>query len=993
MDQTDFRVFIAYQGTYDKEGSISKAEEIYRFLIDQGVKTYFFPRMDDKKFGETPIIASHSDLFLLVANPNIKINAMNEIGSSGLQKEIKAFYDQIYKNKRQQGNARIYAYGGLSLEQADGLHLMFNNMEHFSEDLFGKDQAYQKLIEWVNLYCPKVKENQQKEIPLETTYSLKDLFEQSKYHFRNSIREICEEEDDLFNPLLQKYSKLFACNAVLKSQSVINLEEGLFDFLTEKIETDPQISILKISGNNGSDKNSIMQMLYINIYRRARAGLNKILPLYINLNFYEKQEFGPSDNINKLISERISNDLCYYLEYINKEPDLTPIIFIDGLRKFKLCQTSTEMVLSRILQPMKNLKKVVSVDTGYDQNQARRNEISSLAPSTFTYHLKIHPIDLADQERCLCFFQAFGDLYNIDINHLYPTLKKLFFYEIDTYIIKLVVNMISDNQDRTSFTVSDLYHNLCLRYLNGNEETLLQAGENAFKFLYSDHVFADREVFAEKGWVLIKRHSTIVDFLVAYYYVDHLKKIESEEDLSFFEIILPKEITRFVIPLINKSVSCQEKIIEIVRKYYDRFDTFAKSEFTYWLGRLEIKKYRDEAQQILYDLFDNQLDLVMKRKAEPSYRQMTMKNDLFVLRGIIVSLIYYNDEAMLDRYLHALLDDDLCNMINRGFHLEYYGDKPYVANREMLDFDDDVEIGEKTMKHLSTKLVKKMMSNSYAATLKLDLFTLCSLIQLRIESVENQEKFFQKNKNLKLSYFQVCEDCLVQYLEQNNIDTNEKINLYFSMFYDDLHAFNNDQKVNISSSYYENLARLSETDRSGWRNLKIPERDRESIIEHIYNTWLLGMLFLPLEVEFRNDYNKEKILKMILIHDLAESITGDIPSPDKKKNTRYDWEEDIVMRKLLLKGTYDGIENLNYYYEIWEEFVEGQSINAKIAKELDVIQLIFQFCKYYLRYPELISVDEKNLWLRAQSNIKTPIGKSILQKVVEQNPNFSKAFA
>lgn len=990
MQNEDTRVFIAYQGTYDTDnGSVLKAGRIYDFLKEKGVNCYFFPKMIDKKFGQTPIIASHSDLFLLVANHNIKTDSNNEVASGGLRQEIEAFYDEIYKGKRKLGDARVYAYGDLSMDQADDLHLMFHNIEHFNENQFGEEECLKRVYNWAKLECD-CKTIVTPETANEVKFSLPELFKQSRCFFRNSILAICEIPDSEYYPIYQKYSRLFACNAVLKTNEILTYDGELFDFLTEKIENATEVNVLKVSGNTGSDKNALMQNLYLNIYRRALAGKNNLLPLYINLALYEKQRI--EKDINKIISEKISADLSYFCEYMRRETERVPIIFIDGLRNFKISQTSIEMILEKVIHPFKNLRKVVSIDNDFKQNPSRNNEISSLAPTTFSYYLKLQPIDLEDEEICREYFKNLGDLYNVDVTNLFANLKNLFFYEIDTYIVKLVIDMISQNQGNTSFTVSDLYYAMSVKHLNCNEELLLETAANAFDFLYTDKTFADEDVFGHRGWTLIKRHRTVVDFLIAYYYVDRLKRIEGPADLSFFEIILPKEVTRFVTPLINKSAGCQEKVIEIVRKYYNDLGTFGKSEFTYWLGRLEIKKYREEAQQLLYTFYRQQLDLIAVKRAKGSYNPIEEKTDLFILRGITVSLIYYNDEEMLDKYLFSMIENDQYNMINRGFHLAYYGDKPYVANKQMLDFDDDVEIGEKTMKHLSNKLIKKMKTPSYPATLKLDLFTLCSLIQARIELPETQEKFFRYNRRNKTHYLKVCEECLQKYNEQSSSYLNDKISLYFMMFYEDLHTFNNSKMSSLTSEYYDNFANVSDINRTGWLNLEIPKEDCETVTEHIYNTWLMGMLYLPTAIEYRNDYDKDKILKMILIHDLAESITGDIPSPLKKNNSRYDEDEDLVMRKLLLKGTYDSIQNLDDYYQLWEEFVQGQSINARIAKELDTIQLLYQFCKYYLKYPDRITENIKNDWLRSRANIKTNVGRDIFKKLVEQNKNYAQIF-
>ena len=91
------------------------------------------------------------------------------------------------------------------------------------------------------------------------------------------------------------------------------------------------------------------------------------------------------------------------------------------------------------------------------------------------------------------------------------------------------------------------------------------------------------------------------------------------------------------------------------------------------------------------------------------------------------------------------------------------------------------------------------------------------------------------------------------------------------------------------------------------------------ISEVIVNScWLLGLIYLPLNTN-EIGYNRNRILNMILIHDLSESFTGDIPSPIKDKDPSYDEKEDLIMRQLFLKGTYNSIPNLFEQYELWVE--------------------------------------------------------------------------
>lgn len=143
-----FDIFIAYHGTDDPSGSMGKAEEIYNLLTSLGLDCFFNPITNKGgRFGDTPTCARHSKLFLLVANSHLKMNGHNEINSPGLYNEVDAFKGAIFNDPARKGNARVYCYGGLTAQQADGLDIIFNMVEHFEEG--PERNAHGKLIQWI----------------------------------------------------------------------------------------------------------------------------------------------------------------------------------------------------------------------------------------------------------------------------------------------------------------------------------------------------------------------------------------------------------------------------------------------------------------------------------------------------------------------------------------------------------------------------------------------------------------------------------------------------------------------------------------------------------------------------------------------------------------------------------------------------------------------------------------------------------------------------
>ena len=66
-----------------------------------------------------------------------------------------------------------------------------------------------------------------------------------------------------------------------------------------------------------------------------------------------------------------------------------------------------------------------------------------------------------------------------------------------------------------------------------------------------------------------------------------------------------------------------------------------KSEMTFWLGRIKNPKLAIEARRILMTFYEEIISEIKQKNKEGEYQDISeRKADLFLLRGITVSLIY-----------------------------------------------------------------------------------------------------------------------------------------------------------------------------------------------------------------------------------------------------------------------------------------------------------------------------------------------------------------
>ncbi len=127
-------------------------------------------------------------------------------------------------------------------------------------------------------------------------------------------------------------------------------------------------------------------------------------------------------------------------------------------------------------------------------------------------------------------------------------------------------------------------------------------------------------------------------------------------------------------------------------------------------------------------------------------------------------------------------------------------------------------------------------------------------------------------------------------------------------------------------------ANLKKIPRQGWVD-KLSIDKPESVADHTFSMAIMGMIFSDLE-----NYDTGKILKIILLHDLAESITGDI-TPEQISKEEKTAMENNTMKKilvdlpLLLQKQYD---------TLWEEYQSNNSKEAKLVHQLDKLEMALQ---------------------------------------------------
>lgn len=165
--------------------------------------------------------------------------------------------------------------------------------------------------------------------------------------------------------------------------------------------------------------------------------------------------------------------------------------------------------------------------------------------------------------------------------------------------------------------------------------------------------------------------------------------------------------------------------------------------------------------------------------------------------------------------------------------------------------------------------------------------------------------------------------------------------------------------------------RLKTTKRAGWvkRNVNNPE----SIADHMYRMGLMGLIMADIP-----GIDRDKCIKMAIVHDIAEAIVGDITPSDgipKEEKSQREREAITYMCKLLGEGA-----RAKEIDELWMEYEENSTAEAKIVKDFDKAEMILQAVEYENEQGK----DLEEFFQSTAGKFQTELGKDWAAEIVSR---------
>lgn len=165
------------------------------------------------------------------------------------------------------------------------------------------------------------------------------------------------------------------------------------------------------------------------------------------------------------------------------------------------------------------------------------------------------------------------------------------------------------------------------------------------------------------------------------------------------------------------------------------------------------------------------------------------------------------------------------------------------------------------------------------------------------------------------------------------------------------------------------IGRLKSVARTGWLHRGVPPEKTESVADHSYRVAMMAWVVSA----GIDGLDRDRVIKLALLHDLAESVTGDLTPHDPSTldgldaearrealNRRQTMSEERRAAKRIAEhqAIFGLITNLapelrEELASLWQELEERTSPEARFVKQIDILETYLQSREYLAADPNL----------------------------------------
>jgi putative hydrolase of HD superfamily len=163
---------------------------------------------------------------------------------------------------------------------------------------------------------------------------------------------------------------------------------------------------------------------------------------------------------------------------------------------------------------------------------------------------------------------------------------------------------------------------------------------------------------------------------------------------------------------------------------------------------------------------------------------------------------------------------------------------------------------------------------------------------------------------------------------------------------------------------YKRALPLKELPRTGWIMEGAARADSDSVAAHSYSVALLSYLVAKQLSGRFGPIKWERVLAMAVLHDLAESVTGELATGFKRRIAAIPGRESLVedLENEVFAFLLDGVQGSDEFLALVREFNECKSKEAKIVKFADILDAFAHArIRLHRSFDRYLSISRKKL--------------------------------
>jgi putative hydrolase of HD superfamily len=164
----------------------------------------------------------------------------------------------------------------------------------------------------------------------------------------------------------------------------------------------------------------------------------------------------------------------------------------------------------------------------------------------------------------------------------------------------------------------------------------------------------------------------------------------------------------------------------------------------------------------------------------------------------------------------------------------------------------------------------------------------------------------------------------------------------------------------------EHLNNLKRIPRTGWLLCNVPLGEAEDVAQHTFDVAVITLLLADETERTGTKLNRERALSMAVVHDWAEASIGDFPYTALKHLGPAGTKKSIEEKAL--EDILHKLPNKKKYMELWREYSEKHTVEAKLVHAADYLSMLVQAVKYHERGHR--SRELRELWHAVEEDLR-----------------------